>query len=267
MISYIDKILNQKFFKCNCGRLLFLGKDIFDLAFVIVFGVKVEVEKLDRLTKYNVLYVEDEPIIRDNITEILSSMFNSVFVATNGIDALNIYKTNRLDLIITDINMPFLNGLDMVKSIREKDKDIEFILTTAFTEQQYLLDAVELNIIKYVVKPLNSTKLIDVLNKFIDKVEPALDKLSRDLYLDRSNYEVIYNCDRVQLTNKEYKFLSLLLQSSGIVEYGVLENSLDDFDITSTSAIHTIVKKLRKKLQKDVIVNIQGIGYKLDKNL
>jgi DNA-binding response OmpR family regulator len=227
----------------------------------------VGMDKLDKLSKYRVLYVEDEPIIRENVTEILTTLFDNVFIAKNGVEAMDIYSSENLDLIITDINMPKLNGLEMVKTIREKDKDIDFILTTAFTEQQYLLDAVELNIIKYVIKPLNSTKLIDVLYKFLEKIEPPLQKVSNQIYFDNNNYKIISNDESIQLTNKESKFLSLLLSTRGVVDYSVLENSLNEYSITSVGAIHTLVKKLRKKIPEELIVNVQGIGYKLDRGL
>jgi YesN/AraC family two-component response regulator len=225
-----------------------------------------KMDKLKRLSQYTVLYVEDEPLIRDNIAEILSTFFDKVYLAQNGIEALNLYKSNQIDLIISDISMPKLNGLDLVKQIREKDQDINFILTTAFTDQEYLLDAIELNIIKYVIKPLNSTKLLDALSKFLDKVENPVVKVSESIYFDNKNIELIYDEEKISLTNKESKFITLLSSTNGVVEYSILESGLNDFNITSIGAIHTLVKKLRKKIPVDLIQTVQGIGYKINKD-
>jgi YesN/AraC family two-component response regulator len=223
-------------------------------------------EELDRLSKYTVLYVEDEPIIRENITEILDSLFEEVYTADSAIKALEIYSQKHIDLIISDINMPHMNGIDMIKEIRKRDKNISFILTTAYTDKEYLLDAIELNIIKYVVKPLNSTKLIDVLHKFLDKVEEHIITIRKGLYFDSKNYEIVYEQDKYSLTNKETKFIALLISINGVVDYSVLESDLSDYNITSINAIHTLVKKIRKKIPFDFIQNVQGIGYKINRD-
>jgi len=95
------------------------------------------------------LYVEDDEIIRQNAVEYLSNYCQKVFWAKDGQEALLVYKDKKPNIIITDIEMPRLNGLEMAKRIRKKDKKTPIIIATAFTEKEYLLQAVELQLVKF----------------------------------------------------------------------------------------------------------------------
>jgi len=118
-----------------------------------------------------ILYVEDEDMVRSIFYNILSSFFNTVEVAIDGEDGLKKYEKGKFDIIITDINMPKINGFEMVKKIRETDIKISIIFLSAFDDKSYLLDSSSLDISGYLIKPLDMKKLIPILENVNRKVE------------------------------------------------------------------------------------------------
>jgi len=122
------------------------------------------------LENITVLYAEDESIIQKGITETLNLFEIDVICAQDGQEGLSIFKSGekKIDLILTDIKMPKLDGLEMIKKIREIDKDIPVIITTAHQETTYLMQSIELNISSYVLKPIDIYKLEECLIKAIE---------------------------------------------------------------------------------------------------
>lgn len=106
-----------------------------------------------------ILYVEDNDYIREEAVEYLSLLYRTVLEASNGKEALEIYKQQKPHIIITDIEMPILSGLEMVKAIRKEDKKTPIIMVTAFKDVSYLQEAVELRLVKYIFKPISNHKL------------------------------------------------------------------------------------------------------------
>ncbi|WP_428023721.1 response regulator [Arcobacter sp.] len=124
--------------------------------------------------KFNIIYVEDEEQVRNNLQEILVDFFKEVYVASHGLEALEIYnklKTEniKIDAIIADINMPKMNGLDLLKNIRKDDEDIPFYFTTAFCEENLLIESIKLNVNSYFIKPIEIDFLIEKVNKDCQK--------------------------------------------------------------------------------------------------
>lgn len=114
-----------------------------------------------------VLYVEDDKEIRDSFRLVFDKIFKNVIVATDGIEALDIYentlkleKSDQIDVVISDINMPNMNGIEFLKKLRNFNKDIPFIFTTGHTNNEYLLEAIENDISHYVIKPVDIRRLI-----------------------------------------------------------------------------------------------------------
>ncbi|MDO8453010.1 MAG: response regulator [Sulfurimonas sp.] len=113
--------------------------------------------------KYNVLYVEDEESIRTNMVDFFGKIFNQVFVAVDGLDGLEKFHKNKIDFIISDIQMPNMSGLEMVKIIREHSSDIPIVITTAFNEQDFFIKSIDLKVDKYILKPMNLEHVREVL--------------------------------------------------------------------------------------------------------
>jgi len=111
-----------------------------------------------------ILYVEDELSVQNQTKMILGDFVKEIIVANDGQEGLEIAINRDVDLIITDIIMPNLNGIDMLKKLRyEHKKVIPSIITTAFTESEYLIDAIKLRIEGFIMKPINVRELIDTI--------------------------------------------------------------------------------------------------------
>ena len=224
----------------------------------------------DMLKNFTILYVDDEEMVRKNAVEFLSRVCSDVYEAKDGKEAIRIWKEHKPDIIITDISMPKLNGIDMASYIRAHDKDVQIIVATAHSDTEYLLQAVELQLVKYIIKPITKDKLIAALEKSMELIE---DKSKFNLALSPTcqynAYEkVIYeNNKEIKLTKNETLFLDLLAHyHTRVVRYEEIENAIWAYEGMSQDAIRSLVRGLRKKVPDGAIENISGIGYKLHLN-
>ena len=125
-----------------------------------------------------VLYVEDDPDARQELTELLGIFFENIIVAVNGAEGLKAFQDNSVDLVISDITMPVMDGLEMMHSIREEGKNYKSIFITAHSGKNILLDSIELSIDGYILKPIEQKQLISVLSKIINIIHS--EKLKED---------------------------------------------------------------------------------------
>jgi len=114
-----------------------------------------------------ILYVEDEKNIRHEMSEILSLDYENIIIAENGQDGLKMYQKHNPDLVITDVQMPYMNGIDMSKAILEINKDAKIIVITAFNEDSYVSKAKEAGIKNYINKPVNINDLFSSINMIL----------------------------------------------------------------------------------------------------
>ena len=119
---------------------------------------------------YNVLVVEDENQARENFVSYLSMFYENVFEASNGERALEVYKREKPHIILLDINIPKISGLEVARQIREKDLMTKIIILTAHSEKSFLLEAMSLRLTKYLFKPVNRKDLKDALELVIDEL-------------------------------------------------------------------------------------------------
>jgi DNA-binding NtrC family response regulator len=120
---------------------------------------------MDEKLQLKILYVEDEPDLRERIRIVLEMYFTEVYTAANGLEGLDTFKRACPDLVVSDIMMPVMDGIEMVRHIRELDHDIPVVFSTAFTETAYLLKAIELGVSAYVRKPLDCRELVVTISK------------------------------------------------------------------------------------------------------
>ncbi len=124
------------------------------------------------------LYVEDNPASREATSMILEELFDNVLVAHDGLDGLEMFKNSEVDLIITDINMPRLNGIDMIKEIRKTDNDIPILVLSAHNESSFFMQSIKLGVDGYLLKPIKIEQFLDMLKKVAQKIklQEELDK-------------------------------------------------------------------------------------------
>jgi DNA-binding response OmpR family regulator len=217
---------------------------------------------LNSLSSYTLLFVENEKGIRDNLEEILSLYFKKVHIAIDGQDGLEKYKEFKPDLIITDVKMPYMNGIEMIQAIRKVDQKTDIVIISAYTEVDDILTSVELNLLKYIVKPITQTKLEEVFELFLTKNKRSnLLNLSPNCIYNQSKNSIIYDNEEFLLTNKENNFIQLLLEKNALVTYDEIEDKLWNGKKMSQNALRLFIKNLRKKIPLDLIKNIQNEGY------
>jgi len=134
-----------------------------------------------------VLYVEDDKDTREYTLLMLDYIFDDITVAVDGIDGLNKFETTKFDLIISDINMPNMDGIQMLKKIRAKDINIPFIILSAYDEVKYLLDSIDSGIDGYILKPIDLEQLSSTMTKILKKLKYVIqledkNKKSIELY-------------------------------------------------------------------------------------
>jgi len=116
------------------------------------------------------LYVEDEEKTKEEFQEIFTILFKKVYVAKNGLEGLELFSENSIDLIITDINMPIMNGLTMIEEIKKKQKNINIIILSAYNDSKYFTDSIRLNVSAFLFKPLESVQFEETLNKIVKEI-------------------------------------------------------------------------------------------------
>jgi PAS domain S-box-containing protein len=122
----------------------------------------------DTTLNISILFVEDEQEARKNISEIISRRATDFFVAENASEALEIYKKHKPDLVLSDIQMPGMDGLQMVEKIKQINPQVKIIMMTAFTDTNYLLKSIDLQIDGYIIKPIRTEKLLSTIKKQTD---------------------------------------------------------------------------------------------------
>ena len=119
------------------------------------------------LKRLKLLYVEDEDTIRNELSLLLGNFFGEVFTAKDGKEGLELFYKNKkqIDIILTDINMPLINGIDMIKQIRELDSKIPVFFATAHSDNEFLAEAIKLKVYEYIVKPIDIRKLLIMMSE------------------------------------------------------------------------------------------------------
>ncbi|TLS96136.1 response regulator transcription factor [Aliarcobacter cibarius] len=227
---------------------------------------------IDLLKSLTLLLVEDDDELRNSIKETLSIFFKNVFVAQNGSEALSIYSEESVNLIITDYVMPTMNGYELCKEIREKNRKIPLVIMSNYADQEKLLKSISLELTDYIIKPIEYKQLLSTLVKMIEKLKREnllsfnLDKNKKYNFFTKEIYDEKENL-YIKLTKSEIIILELLINNlDNIVSINTIEYSLSPLDHKSEQAIKNIIHRLRLKLPKKILSNIKGIGYKLKRN-
>ncbi len=223
--------------------------------------------------KYSLLLVEDEKKLADTIQAGLNEHDFEVTVAYNGLDGKKLFLDNAYDLIILDINLPFINGYELCKLIRERDERVPIILLTAMNFTDNKVEGFELGADDYITKPFEFRELVARIKALLRRSDLRVDaeeeKLLQiaDLVMNLDNKEVRRSEKKIALTAKEFQLLEYLLRNKEKVvsRSDIAKNVWEiDFD-TQTNVIDVYVNFLRKKLDKDFepkLIHTQvGMGY------
>lgn len=212
-----------------------------------------------------ILYAEDNEKIRHSYTMVLKQYFREVMEACDGKEALALYRSDKPDIVLTDINMPELDGLELIRIIRENDKTTKVIVLSAYSDQEKLMKAIPLGLFAYLVKPIKGDALKNVLMDVASDTEKSEQlKLSTGYVFDTKGRKLFNGSKEVNLTTKEYTIIHMLADnihhpvSCELISYSLWDEYYDD----SKPKIQNIIKRLRKKVP-DLIESVYGFGYKI----
>ena len=211
-----------------------------------------------------ILVAEDDEVTRENIVEYLQEHFSKVYEAKDGLEALKLYETYHPDIIISDIQMPKISGLELVEKIRLKDEKTPILITSAYSTTEYLLKAVELKLIKYLIKPVHPVELEQALKLCLESSHSHI-QLKDNYVFDRFNKTLLKDEEPIKLRVKELLLLELLLKNlNRYVTYEEIEGYVWDDSVMSKDALKTLIKNIKSKLPEGSISNLSGQGYKLE---
>lgn len=161
------------------------------------------------LKKLAILYVEDDAIILFSVSSLFDKTVGKLYTASDGREGLDIFREKRPDIVITDIRVPGMSGLEMVEAIRDLDREVPIIITTAYSETDDLLKAIELGIDKYVVKPIERGQVLQSVMRCAESlrqrraVEEA-NRYNRFLLDINPNFMVTFEAGRIEYVNMTF---------------------------------------------------------------
>ena len=214
------------------------------------------------------LITEDDTTIREGICAYLSEFNYETIEACDGREALSKFESDKIDLVILDIQIPFINGLDVLRKIREKS-NLPVLILTAFSDEEFKITAFSNLADGYIEKPFSLPVLkarIDALiTKNYEKFEVFIYK---DLEINFSNFSAKINNTEAEISAKEIEVLKYLSLNEGraLTRKQILENIWKESEnIPFDRVIDVYIKDLRKKFGLDCIKTIRNIGYKLER--
>jgi len=209
------------------------------------------------------LYIEDEVDVLQNISELLSHFFGTFFTASNGEMGYQLFLEHQIDVLLVDIELPKMNGIEFIKKVRMTHGDIPIAVISAYTKTDYLLESIELKLDQYIVKPLTSLKIHSLLKKFDTHfAEEGLLQLSSGVWIDQNISAIMFEGIVHPLTRREMEFLKMLAVNK-FVSYDEMD-ALWEEEVPSRNAIRSYIKHLRKKLPPELLKNRNGLGYSIE---
>ncbi len=226
----------------------------------------------------SLLLVEDYEPLRNDMAEVLGDLFKTVTVASDGSEALKLYQeyyatyNKDFDIVVTDIQMPVMNGVELSEAIRDINADQQIIVLSAYTDSDYLIKLINLGISKFISKPIKDEELMDTFYHVSKKINTAklealnvqMVDLGENYTWDKEKYLLKQDDNTVDLTRYELLLMQLLVQKGeqACTNDDIMQEFYNnDIDISEKS-IRNLVFKLRKKLPDSAISSIYGVGYK-----
>ena len=225
--------------------------------------------------KFSIVYAEDDDFIREKYAKFLNLYFLNVYEAVNGQEALELYTKHKPHVILLDINMPLVNGLEVAKLIRENDKLIQIIILSAYSDKEKLLEAIELSLIKYLIKPIQSIELEDIIVKCIESINETINTqtlllLDGGFVWNKTEKSLSKDNKIIKLTKKELLLLklfcsnpNLIFSNTDIMNYVWAEDIESEFN---ANRLRIVFSKLKTKLSFSLFDSIYNVGYRLKKH-
>jgi len=218
------------------------------------------------LKNLSILFVEDSIEVRESVGKILKVMFKKVYIATNGLEGFDAYQKYSPDIILSDVDMPQMSGIEFIKEIRKSDSKTQIIIMSAYDSKEYLIEAIKLKLEDYLLKPFSYSKFITTLKNstLIKNMNFNIKLLNGVIYQSKSE-SIRDNNKEITLTVQEAELMKILLENRGeFVKYEEIEEIIWRDKEVNKSTLRTLTNRLKTKLGKDSISSKMSFGYKLE---
>ncbi len=216
-----------------------------------------------------ILLLEDELMLQSSILEYLEALGHKCIAYGDGLDVENDLKTTQYDLLLLDINVPNINGIDLVKNIKKKNCNTPVIFISALIDIETITQAFDLGASDYIKKPFHLKELAIR----VQKISEQMDNNKREHILLSANYSylkkdntLLYNNEIQILTKKQQSIIECLCKNIGtIIDFDIFREYAWGSDLVSDATIRAEISRLRRVLKEDFIQNHKGVGYKVDR--
>lgn len=217
------------------------------------------------LKSLKILLVEDEKSLSQLLYRAIGDDFHSFTMLSNGKDALQEYIKNPPDIVITDIMMPKMTGLELAQEIRKINPNTPVIILSAYSDTDKLLSAIDMGIVKYFIKPFDPEEVLEYISSLKERFQEYLLELCEEFTYSYEKKSLYKKGRYVFLSKNESLFLELLLykgdeKSHGIVSNDVIQKALWGSN-GNENRLRTFVKRFRTKTVKKLLKNIKNEGY------
>lgn len=220
------------------------------------------------LKKLRILLVEDEENLANLLKGAIGENFYSFSVAKDGEEGLERFINLRPDIVITDIMMPKLTGLEMAKEIKMIDQNTPIIILSAFSDTDKLLNAIDVGVVKYFIKPFDPDELLEYINLISEKIQTKNTLLYNGYYFNATTKNLYKKGRYIPLSKRENRFIQLLVENNqeeiSIIDDNTLKETLWDGEDVGDDRLRAFIKRVREKTSKDLIINIRGQGYTIN---
>jgi len=215
------------------------------------------------LKSLRVLFVEDEENIARLLKGAIGDSFHSFTIAKDGKEGVEKFIKISPDIVITDINMPHMSGLEMAEELKKINPKIPVIILSAFSEREKLFGAIDVGVIKYFLKPYDPDEILEYISSISDELGSKMVELCDGFSFNKTTHALYKESRFVALSKNENKFLTLLVENeNNILDDETIKVSIWDESV-SDERLRTFVRRLRGKTSKTLIINVKGLGYKL----
>lgn len=219
------------------------------------------------LKNLNVLYVEDDSVVGAQTASLLEHYFHKVFYCDTAEEALELFYRESIQLIVTDIELPGMNGLMFCEKIRATDRHIPIFITSMYSEKAQLKEAIKLNLVDYLIKPVSISAISETLKESISRMSES-GIFTVNINKDTRYYPLSGQLEKagatISLTHSEMTLLALLLeQKNKLVDRTLIEYTLSVDEPMSDASYKNLIYRLRKKIGKENIVTLSGVGIML----
>jgi len=217
------------------------------------------------LKNLSVLLVEDEKNLAQLLHNAIGDHFAQFRLASDGEEGLQKALEHKPDIVITDINMPRVNGLEMSTQLHAKYPNLPIVILSAYSEKEYLLEAIDIGISKYLIKPFDPDELLEVICSLAEKLEKSHRiSLMPPFQFDRNSKKLFRDQVMVRLSRRENLFIDHLLASPNhFLTTENIKTALWDEDNVSDERLRVFINRIRQKTDPSLIENIVGQGYVL----